>query len=204
MIDHARAWEEMFVSYPCTHGVTLAYNNHVAGRATDHRIITPSTAEQASYVEQIGGQTSRRPRGVWKTETTPKQIVHRENVAPYVRPVSYEQVQADIDWLDYWVCRRMYGRRFAKRTGDERPSSIGLIEHPEANVHVHMLWRVPVESHGMFADVIDSVWKERNAFHSCDVKEITSDKWASYCVKDQFRSKLNAEPLFVASGKGSR
>ena len=80
-----------------------------------------------------------------------------------------------------------------------------MIEHPESNLHIHMLWRVPVESHGAFAEVIDSVWTKKNDFHSTEVKEIASDKFAAYCAKDQFRSKLNGEPLFVATGiKGIR
>jgi hypothetical protein len=65
------------------------------------------------------------------------------NRLPLVRTISLDQIQSDMDWLDYRVGRALHGTRFTNLPDDRRISWMGFVEKLGSNAHVHLLVRVP-------------------------------------------------------------
>lgn len=179
--QRAAAWREFFTSYPATHFVTLAYNNVYGGTASlCHRLTSDG--------EFIPLPTSGVP------------VESGINRLPTIRRIRLEQVHADLDRLHRNVDRKLFGTNFNELPEERRTSFIGFVEHPESNVHVHTLWRVPEGYDDDFTEKVEARWKAVNRFHSTDVQPIRDDGAASYTCKDHVGRALEDDPaLFVFS-----
>lgn len=181
----AAAWTEFFTDYPATHAVSLGYNNVCGGTASPCYRLTGDG-------EVIPLPTSGVP------------VALGTNRLPIIRRVRLEQVHSDLDRLHGAVDRKLFGSRYHKLPEERRSSYIGFVEHPDDNVHVHLLWRVPESRTDEFAEEITAHWKAASRYHSTDVQMMRDGGWAGYVCKDQIGRALEGDPaLFVSSRKRS-
>lgn len=175
-----RAWSNLVASYPATFAVTLAYNPMMTG-----------TVFQAYRRNIEDGERIRLPMpalrarpGVWQLATPLK--------------IPCEKVHVDLDRLHRDIDRQLFGSRFHKLSPERRTSFIGLIQHEETNIHVHLSWRVPDSRCGEFGERIGPMWRKMVPHGTTRSERIYNPKgWGSYTTSE--RPALKAPELFVAS-----
>ncbi|MBD8907659.1 hypothetical protein [Methylorubrum zatmanii] len=125
---------------------------------------------------------------------------------PIIRRIPLEQVHADLEALHYYTDHALYGPRFYKKPEHLRSSYIGMIEHEDTNVHVHLLWKMPEGQADELADLVALGWKKiTSGYGSVAVARLhDAEGWASYCCKDLGRNRLDEEPLLFVSSKPAR
>lgn len=112
-----------------------------------------------------------------------------------------EQVQIEIARAHCRVDRALMKRDFNKLPVAQRTGYMGFIEHPETNTHAHLAWRVPVEHHARFENVLKERWGHLHPYGEATVKIIYDEAgWASYISKDQWRApRAEDAALLLAS-----
>jgi hypothetical protein len=173
-----KAWSSFFTEYDANLAVTLAYNPILTGTVFPaYRIAYHGECIKLTMPSFRSGPEVRR-------------------LATTIR-IPCEQVHADVDRLHRSVDRKLFGSRFHKLSHVKRSRFIGLIENPEANVHVHLLWHVPEDRLEHAGKLIKPLWRRVTRYGSTKIKHQYDEGWASYCTKQ--RPALNAPELFVAS-----
>lgn len=100
-----------------------------------------------------------------------------------------EQVRIEITRAHCRTDRALTNKRFNKLPVARRTGYVGFIEHPETNTHAHLAWRVPVEHHAQFADVLKGWWDHLHPYGEAHVEVIhNAAGWASYISKCQWRA----------------
>lgn len=170
-----------------THALTFCYNN-VYGATTSW-----------CYKITEFGECFRLP-------TSGVPVDPGTNRLPIIRNIPLEQVHTDLEALHYYTDSRLYGPRFHKKPEHLRSSYIGIVEHVDTNIHVHLLWTMPREQAEELADHALIGWKKiTDGYGSVAVARLhDAQGWASYCCKDLGRIRLDEEPLLFVSSKPAR
>jgi len=117
-----------------------------------------------------------------------------------------QQVHIDARQVHCRIDRALMGRSFNLLSVSERSGYVGFTEHPETNTHAHLAWRVPVEHHARFEDVLKDWWDRLHPYGEATVEVIyDAAGWASYISKDQWRLPHSEDAaLFLASNTADR
>jgi hypothetical protein len=117
-----------------------------------------------------------------------------------------EQVRIDISRAHCRIDRALMKSNYNTLPVTKRTGYVGFIEHPETNTHAHFAWRVPVEHHACFEDVLKGWWDRLHPYGEAHVRAIhDAAGWASYISKDQWRtSHADDAALLLASHTISR
>jgi hypothetical protein len=173
-----RAWSEFVASYPATFAVTLAYNPSLAGT-----VFPAYRLMDAGERIQMPMPALRARSGAWQLAA--------------LLTVPCERIHIDLDRLHRDIDRKLFGSRFHKLPPKRRTGFIGLIESPEAKVHVHLSWRVPEDRSEAFAGLIHGQWLRITPYGSTRIRRISDKGWGSYSTKE--RPSQKPPELFVAS-----
>lgn len=174
------AWGNFLGDFDAQFAVTVAYNPHHLG-----------TADRCYRFSSDGECLPVRGSG----------IVSRYGInrVAGTRFIPLEQVHRDLDRLHARVDRTLFGKRFNTFPEAKRTAFVGLIEHPQANLHAHLCWRVPDMRADEFAAVVSAAWRATGPSRTIDVQPIRDSGWAHYTVKHQYGAALNDAALFIAS-----
>ncbi|MXQ10949.1 hypothetical protein [Microvirga makkahensis] len=182
----ADAWVRVFLDFPANFAVTLSYNNMYGGTTAPAFRITDD------------GECLRLPSSGVPVEPGVNRL-------PTIRKIAPEQVQTDLDTLDYWTSRALFGKRFNRLPAEKRMGCIGFIEHADTNLHCHLLWRVPETRGEEFEELLGMKWRGLIQYGSSDVQRIRDEGWALYVCKDQVGAALDSdEALFVWNRSAGR
>jgi hypothetical protein len=184
----ANQWRAFFIEYwrACPAdvsalAVTLAYNPHRAG-----------TAGQCLRRDPV----TEAPLGLVPGSGVPPQ--HGRPTVSVTRNITTYEVHADLDRLHRVVDRRLFGSHFNRRSGFNRSSYSGCIEHLTANTHVHLIWRVLDNRIDGATEIITERWPEVISSGSSSIRIVRDDGWARYVGKTA-RTFSCADDLIVLS-----
>jgi hypothetical protein len=126
----------------------------------------------------------------------------RPGQIPVTRRIPTGRVRGDINRLHRDLDRHLLGRRYtAPNVMGRRTDYVGFIENADDNLHVHLLWTVPVHRGNEFEEfrsLIQPLWRElTEGYGSTSVDLIRDAGWAEYTLKDQFSAALEDPDLFV-------
>jgi len=161
-------WRQVLLNVNANYGVTLAYNPHIRG------------TYEPMYRKKSNGdyQQLTRREGVGNRLTTN-------------RSIRKTQIDSDIALLAKKLDRELLGTRFNLAAKCRWSSYAGFIEHPESNLHIHLMWRCH-DPNFKAPYFINKIWKEFDRNHTADVTPITNaDVWAAYILKKQSLEDLN-------------
>jgi len=128
----------------------------------------------------------------------------RPGQLPVTRRISTGRVRWDIDRLHRNLDRRLLGPHYTgPNFRDRRTSYIGFVENANDNLHVHLLWMVPVHRGNEFEEFesfVQPLWHDlTGGYGSSHVGLIRDAGWTEYALKDQFAAALRDPSLFICS-----
>lgn len=165
--------------------------------------IADAKRAKALVLRPTGGPVARQRKQAWIDTIVRTEATHAVTLIwnPDDGWLSLEQVRVEIARAHCRIDRALMKKHFNKLPVARRTGYVGFIERPETNTHAHLAWRVPVEHHAQFADVLKGWWDHLHPYGDAHVEVIhDAAGWASYISKHQWRSPHeNDAALLLAS-----
>ena len=167
-VDRQRdAWAEFLSDFGEEFGaaVTLVYNP--PRRGTAEQCFRKLPDGRRVPIPTPGVPPRNGVRRLAEIEVIPINVVHR-----------------DLDRLHRTIDRKLFGSKFNLLPFKKRTNFIGIIEHAESNIHVHLVWRVPPSRVDKFVEILPSTWSTMVPGGSVRIVPAADLGWAKYVVKD--------------------
>ena len=134
----------------------------------------------AARLSHAGSERYRAECIRWMTAFNPDLFV----TFVFNREISIDQAQAKLERFHGELDRRLVGRAFLRRP-EKRSTYIATVEKPEANIHIHALFKMTEMQKMRFYLVADKIWERFAEAGNLDIQPVSyAEGVADYITKE--------------------